>query len=163
LQLIFIGVLAVLQSTLARYIGPHNYIHPNLLLVAVFCWSLLERFQKAVLGALFAGLALDILSAAPFGVFSASMVITAALASVWHERLSRQAFVLPVLLVIPYSIIYSASALIMLQLMGRDIGWGSNLGRLVFSVALMNIAAAVVILPLLQWLERAGEQKELQI
>lgn len=116
-----------------------------------------------MLGALFAGLALDILSAAPFGVFSASMVITAALASVWHERLSRQAFVLPVLLVIPYSIIYSASALIMLQLMGRDIGWGSNLGRLVFSVALMNIAAAVVILPLLQWLERAGEQKELQI
>ena len=146
----------VLQSALAPSLSL-RYVQPELVLVVVLAWSLQTELPGAVIAALTGGLVLDLLSSAPFGFFSLPLLATALLANFWHDRFADNAFLLPVVLVLPYSLLFNLGGLIFLQLAGRPILWSGAIARVVFPAALLNLPVMALVFPLLRWFKRRTE------
>jgi len=125
--------------------------------VVVLAWSLQTELPGAVIAALTGGLVLDLLSSAPFGFFSLPLLATALLANFWHDRFADNAFLLPVVLVLPYSLLFNLGGLIFLQLAGRPILWSGAIARVVFPAALLNLPVMALVFPLLRWFKRRTE------
>lgn len=138
-------------------------VHPNFLLVAVVAWSMLNPFPKVIGWAFLAGLLLDIFSAAPFGVFSISMVLAATAANFWFDRFAPSAVLLPVALILPYSLGFDVVSLLLQQLLGRPVVWSGTVLRLVFSAGLINLVVMMLLYPLFQWAEQATRRDEIAI
>jgi rod shape-determining protein MreD len=126
-------------------------------------WSLLQELEEVVVWTFLGGLILDILTTTPFGVFTTSLLVMSVLANFWQGRLSRNAFVLPILLALPYTMGFNLCGLILMRLAGYTIPWGSALGRIVFPAGLMNVVTMALVFPLLFWLSRLTQEEGLTI
>ena len=116
------------------------------------------------LGLAFAGGVLLVgCSACPFGFFPFCLLHRAALAHSWHNRLSTGAFVLPVLLALPYSVLFTLGALIMLRIFGYAVHWSAALGRIAFLAGLVNVPVMALVFPLLRRLNRFSDEAALTI
>jgi len=147
-------------------LSPHlqwQSVHPNFLLVAVVAWSMLNPFPRMVSWAFLAGLLLDLFSAAPFGVFSASMVAVATAANFWFDRFAPTAILLPVALILPYSIGFDVVSLLLQQLLGRPVQWSGTLLQLTFSAGLLNLVVMMLFYPLFQWARQITRRDEIEI
>lgn len=129
----------------------------------ILAWSLLRNFTESLIWAFLGGIVLDILATSPFGIFTVSLLIMATLANFWHERLFRSSFILPVLLALPYSILFNLCGLVFMQLLDYNLNWGSALRNIVFPAGLMNVIAMAFIFPLLSWLNNFIEREGLTI
>ncbi len=145
-------VAGIAQTVLAPQLSWQS-IHPNFLLVIVMAWAMLKKPMEAILLGFFGGIVLDVFSSTPFGVFSISMSVVAFLATFWEEKFEAQIIVLPIALILPYSILFSLLSLVLLKTFGGAFAWNFTLLKLVFSVALVNLLVMVVIYPLLNWIE----------
>lgn len=132
-------------------------------MVVVLSWSLLRPFDEAIFWALGGGIILDLLAATPFGFFTVSLVIVVALVNFWQDRLSDRALVLPVLLALPYSILFNLCGLIFLRLLGTTIDWQNVPGKIIFPVALMDVGVMAFIFPLLARYNRLERKNHLTI
>ena len=101
-----------------------------------------------------AGLSLDFLSAAPFGVFTLTMLVVALAASISHGRIFGGSLVIPLSLTFPLSLLFNTLALLLLSLMGRPVDWLEAFSQVLLPVALVNTAIMVLIFPLLYLLNR---------
>ncbi|MFQ5577040.1 MAG: rod shape-determining protein MreD [Anaerolineae bacterium] len=155
-------IAGLLQSTLAPFLRLRG-VHPEWVVCVILAWSFLRPFNQALGLAFAGGLVLDSLSAAPFGVFTVSLLAMAALAHFWHNRLSAGAFALPVLLALPYSVLFTLGALIMLWIFGYAVHWSAALGRIAFLVGLVNVPVMALVFPLLRRLNRFSDEAALTI
>jgi rod shape-determining protein MreD len=73
-----------------------NGIRPDLPLVIVLGWALIRGWEQAVVAALVAGVVMDLISAAPFGVNTLRLVALAWVVGIGTERLQRTSPALPV-------------------------------------------------------------------
>lgn len=141
---------AVLQSALM----PHLRIFgaaPNLVLVVLITWVLLVRTQDGVVFALSAGVALDTLSSAPFGLAIAGLTIVALLAGLVGANLFRAAWYLPYLSVTVSTLLYGALGIMALQAVGRLAPFGPSL----LHAVLPELAANLVLMAGIYELARA--------
>lgn len=129
----------------------------------VLTWSLLRPFDEAIVWALGGGIILDLLTTTPFGFFTLSLVITAAAANFWQGRFSDRALILPILLALPYSILFNLCGLIFLRLMGDMIDWQNVLAKIIFPVALLDVGVMLFIFPLLARYNRLERKNQLSI
>ena len=152
----------VLQSALAPTLSL-QHVQPELVLVVVLAWSLQSEARGATLAALTGGLLLDLLSSAPFGFFTLPLLATALLANFWHDRFAGNAFLLPVALVLPYSLLFNLGGLVFLQLAGRPAPWNVAVVRILFPAALLDLPVMALVFPLLRRLKRrtGGERWQL--
>ncbi len=152
----------ILQSALAPVLSL-QHVQPELVLVVVLAWSLQNDVRGATLAALTGGLLLDLLASTPFGFFSLPLLATALLANFWHDRFTDTAFLLPVALVLPYSLLFNLGGLIFLQLAGRPVVWSIAMARVLFPAALLNLPVMALVFPLLRWLKRRTGGAEWQL
>lgn len=152
----------VIQSALAPTVTINGF-QPDWVMVVVLCWSLLRPFEEAILWALGGGVILDLLAATPFGFFTVSLVMVVVMVNFWHDRLSDRALVLPVLLALPYSVLFNLCGLIFLRLMGNPVDWQNVLGKIIFPVALMDVGVMVFIFPLLARFSQLDRKNQLTI
>ncbi len=150
------------QVSLSPYLQWQT-VHPNFLLVAVAAWSMLNPFPKAIGWAFLAGLLLDIFSSAPFGVFTAGMLAVAATANFWYDRFAPSAVLLPVALILPYSIGFDVTTLLLEQLLGRPVVWSGTLLRLIVSAGLLNLVVMMLLYPLFQWAKQTAQRDEITL
>ncbi len=155
-------LLGAAQVSLSPYLQWQT-VHPNFLLVAVVAWSMLAPFPKAIGWAFLAGLLLDFFSTAPFGVFTAAMLGAATAANFWFDRFAPSAVLLPVALILPYSIGFDVVSLLLQQLLGRPVLWSGTLLRLIVSAGLLNLVVMMLLYPLFQWMERASHRDEIML
>lgn len=148
-----------MQTTLAPQLSWQS-IHPNFLLVMVVAWAMLKKNYVALSLGFFAGIVLDLFSSAPFGVFTISLSVIAIFANIWQAKLAERALLLPIVLILPYSIAFSFLSLGLLQIFGGTFVWNFVLLRLIFSVALVNLLSMVMIYPLLHWVEQRKLKQE---
>ncbi len=126
-------------------------------------WSMLKPFSKMIGWAFLAGILLDTLSTAPFGVFTISMLLSAAAANFWFNRFATSAILLPIALMLPFSIGFDAISLLLQQILGRALVWNGIMLRLVFWAGLLNLGVMTVAYPLLQWAESFTRRDEIAI
>lgn len=143
----------LLQTTLSPYIKI-NGVHPDLVLLLVIGWIILRGLGEGISWALIGGLALDLISAAPFGIFTLTMLLVALLANLSHGRIFGSSVVLPLSLTFPLSIVFNAMALLLLNLLGRPIIWVDAFSSVILPVAIFNTGVMIIIFPLLYLLSR---------
>jgi rod shape-determining protein MreD len=151
-QLLFglvVGVLAaLLQGTVVAQLtdGPR----PDLALLVVLAWAMLRGFAEGTLAGLGAGLTLDLLSAAPFGLHAGLFVAIGAATAFGEENLFRGNLPLSALAAALAALALHGGALLALQASGQQT---VGLVRfLQFAVPTMLLDA--LLMPLVFWLLR---------
>ena len=143
----------LLQTTLSPYIKI-NGVHPNLVLILVVGWIILRGMGDGLTWALIGGLCLDFVSAAPFGIFTVTMLVVALVANLSHGRIFGRSIVLPLSLTFPLSLLFNTLALLLLSLWGRPVIWTDAFSHVLLPAALFNTGVMMLIFPLLYLLNR---------
>ncbi len=127
---------AVVQSTAAQHLvgGPR----PDLVLLLVLAWSMLRGLTEGTIGGVAGGLALDLLSAAPFGLHTGLLGLIGSFTALGESNLYRGNLILFLTTAALATIALHAGSLLVLQAAGLQ---AANLARFVeFTVptALLN-------------------------
>ncbi len=150
--MIMVGA-TLLQTTVSPYLKI-NGVHPDLVLVLVIGWVSLRGWEEGVFWALMGGLSLDFISAAPFGLFTLTLLMAALVANLAHGLTFGSSIVLPLSLTFPLSVLFNGVALLILSLLGRPIVWNDAFTSILVPAATFNTALMLLIFPLLYLLNR---------
>ncbi|GEM_PF-6435504 len=131
-------LLGLLQATLFT-----GRLQPNLVLVWVIALSLARGAETSAWWAFWSGLLLDTLSAAPFGVFTLSLLLVSFLVSVGESAIYRTSLFLPLLVGLAASTAYYLLLFFFLNTLGWKTSWWPA-WRLVG----MNVLVDTVLVPL---------------
>ncbi len=143
-----------MQVTLAPFVKISG-VHPDLVLILVIGWVILRGVGEGLVWGVIGGLSLDLISSAPFGVFTLTMLLVALAASLSHGRVFGSSIVLPLSLTFPLSILFNALALLLLNLLGRPVIWADALIYVLVPAAIFDTVVMMLIFPLLYLLNRA--------
>ena len=149
-----------LQTTLSPFIKISS-VHPDLVLILVIGWVILRGLEEGLFWAVIGGLSLDILSGAPFGVFTLSMVVVALVTSLFHGRVFGSSIILPLSLTFPLSFLFNGLVLLLLMILGRPIDWNAAFFNILLPVAIFNTMVMVLVFPLLYLLNRVLTPRQL--
>ena len=153
----------MLQSALAPFLSFYT-VHPDLLLVLVVAWSMVNDLEDSLPLAFVGGALLDLLSPGPFGLFIFSVLVVVLVAGFWRDKLSYNSFLLAILLMLPYSILFYLIILPLLWVTGYPMtGLGQAFASIIFPASLMNVGVMAGVYPLFCWLNRFKQQDELRI
>jgi rod shape-determining protein MreD len=148
------------QSSLAPSLTAAG-LHPDLVLVAVISWTLLRGAREGLLWAVIGGLSLDLLSSGPFGASIVALVLTGWLARLGFGRMFGGYLVLPLTLTFPLSMVYYLTYALLLNVLGRPVAWLPALTYVILPASLFNIAAMLLLFPLLRLLHRRTGREEI--
>lgn len=151
---------ALLQATVSPFIKINN-VHPDLVFVLVTGWIILRGLEEGLSWALIGGLSLDVISGAPFGVLTLTMLIVALVTNLSHGRVFGSSIVLPLSLTFPLSLLFNGLALLMLNLLGRPVIWSVAFFDVLLPAAVFNTAVMILVFPLLYLLNRALHPQQL--
>nr|WP_290667006.1 rod shape-determining protein MreD [Ardenticatena sp.] len=114
-------VAAIVQATWAHHFAIGG-VHPDLVLLIVVAWSLLRGTREGVILAFLGGFFLDLLSAAPFGVFTMPLLLVAFITGLGEVNILRSTFILPLLVGFLATLLYYMLAFVMLRTLQWPIG-----------------------------------------
>jgi rod shape-determining protein MreD len=132
---------AVLQTAIMPRLSLWG-VKPDLMLLVVISWSLLRGTKEGATWALGGGLLLDLLSGGPFGTATLALMLSSLVAGLGELNLFRGSLWLPLAAGLLASAVYNASFLVMLQVFGRPVPWGSEL--LLVTLPSMALNALVI-------------------
>jgi rod shape-determining protein MreD len=145
--------LTVLQGTVLPRIEILG-VHPDLMLLAVTSWSLLRGSEEGMLWALIGGVGIDLLSGARFGIHTLPLLIVGFVAGLGQRRIFRLELLIPVLVIPLATLIYEATILAMLKLLGWPAAWGAGLSYVVLPSILVNTVSMPIVYLGLRMLHR---------
>jgi rod shape-determining protein MreD len=125
-------------------------VHPDLLLLAVTSWSLLCGAEAGMLWALIAGVALDLVSGAPFGMSTLPLLLVSFGAGLGQRGIFRFELAIPILVIPLATLIDQAAMLAWLKAFGWPVTWAEGLSRVILPSILVNTLA----MPFVYWLLR---------
>lgn len=130
-------------------------VQPDLVLILVIGWTILRDLEEGLTWAFIGGVTLDLISGAPFGVFSLALVMVVMAASLSHTRIFGRNLVVMLGFTFILSLLFNMLALFFLNLLGRPVIWLDALSDVFLSVALLNSGVMIIIFPLLYVLSRS--------
>lgn len=136
-------------------------VQPDLVLILVVGWTILRDLEEGLTWALIGGVSLDLISGAPFGVFSLALVVVVMAASLSHTRIFGRNLVVMLGFTFILTFLFNMLALLFLNLLGRPVIWLEALSDVFLSVALLNTGVMVFIFPLLYILNRSLSPRRL--
>ena len=139
----------ILQSTLLPHFSLEG-ARPNLVLVLVCGWSLLRGPKEGSLWALIAGIALDLLSGAPFSLGTFSLLAVSLLSGWGQFRQFQSTLLLPVVVILMAAFLHDLFFLVGLRLMGWPVPWTQVMLSSVLPGTLLTAALAPFVYPLLR-------------
>ena len=154
MQLAFgVGLLvsaAILQATvLNRVFGA---IRPDAVLLVVLAWSINRGLTEGSIGGILGGLALDTVSAAPFGLHAGLLGAIGSLTALGEENLFRGNVVLFAVTAALATVVLHVGSLLVLQAAGHQAPGLVRVVQFVVPTALLNAA----LMPLVYTLVRRG-------
>jgi rod shape-determining protein MreD len=152
--------VAVVQTAVAPALTFFG-VQPDFMLVVVVGWGVLRGVEESLIWGAIGGMALDLLSGSPFGVFTFSLVLVSFLTGLGEINVFRANILLPGATVVVATVIYNGLILAMLQLMGRPVTWDPGLVRLIAPAVVLNVICLTVVYGPLRWLHRRTGREEL--
>ncbi len=158
LALMLIGA-AILQSTL---IGRPILLgaRPDLVLLAVVTFSVAQGASEGLIGGLIGGLAVDLLSAVPFGAAMLGMGLVGLLTGLGNTNVYRASIFIPFVAVFVATVFYHSFLMLALQADGRVVEWISTLALQTIPGAAMNAALTPLAVHLIRRLVAAEDRTE---
>lgn len=142
-------VLVLVQTSVVPQFAPFG-ARPDLLLIVVTAWSLLRGTEEGMLWALVAGVAMDVVSGAPFGMSTLPLLIISFGTGLTQRGMFRFDLVIPILIIPVATLIYQAIMVVWLKISGWPITWGEAANHLGLSGVLVN----TLLMPAVYWLLR---------
>jgi rod shape-determining protein MreD len=142
-------VLVLLQASVVPQISASG-VRPDLVLIAVTAWSLLRGAEEGMLWALIAGVAMDIVSGAPFGMSTLPLLLVSFGAGLSQRGIFRFDLVIPILIIPVATLIYRAAMLAWLKAFGWPVTWGEGLRPIILPTIVIN----TLMMPVVYWLLR---------
>jgi rod shape-determining protein MreD len=152
--------LALIQSSLGPFLTIVD-VRPDLVLVAVIGWTLLRGSKEGVLWAIIGGLCLDLLSSGPFGVITVSLIITSLLARLGYGLVFGGYLIIPLTLTFPLSLAYYLTYTLLLNVLSQPLPMLPALSSVILPASVLNIAAMLLLFPLLHLLHRRTGREEI--
>jgi rod shape-determining protein MreD len=141
---------ALLQATALS--GPAGSPRPDLVLLMVLAWSINRGLAEGAIAGILGGLALDTLSAAPFGLHTGLLGAIGSLTALGEENLFRGSLALFALTAALATVVLHAGSLLLLQASGQQALSFARFVQFVVPVAVLN----AVLMPLAYTLVRRG-------
>ena len=158
LLLVLVGLI---QSALLSWVHIAG-VHPDLMLVVVISWSLMGGIRPGLIAALIGGIVLDLLSAAPFGVFTASLIGASLVSSIVAVSFFRSRALLPIGAALFGTLGYYGLSLILLYVAGHNVQGLDTLRRVVLPSLPINLVLIVIVFPAVRWLYRQVGPREIE-
>jgi site-specific recombinase len=137
--------LALAQSSLGPFLTVAG-VHADLVLMAVVGWTFLRGPGEGI---------------GPFGLMTVALVAASLLATLGYGRVFGGYLVLPLALAFPLSLAYYLAYTLLLAAFGRAIDWLPVLTTIILPASLLNIAAMLVLFPLLRALHRRTGREQI--
>lgn len=147
------AVIGLLQTTLVSRIRIFG-VSPDLVLLVIVAWVLLQGRRRAILPALVGGLMIDALSGARFGLATLSLVVVVALAGLGEMNVFRTARYLPIVTVALASLVYNLLYLVLLKMTGHPTQISAMLWRVVLPVILVDSVAMPLVYAPARWVAK---------
>ena len=154
LMLPLILVAGLFQSTLAGRLTV-NGVKPDLVLIIILLWTLLDGASSGIFWAFIGGIWLDIFSGGPLGASSLSLMIASMIAGFGRYYFSRNNIVVPVVAVVLGSLVFALSYLGILQLLSLSnviegtFRFGPSFENIVIPSMIYNASVMIVAMPFL--------------
>jgi rod shape-determining protein MreD len=154
-------VVALLQATVMPHLTIWG-VSPDLVVLVVASWGLLQGTTEGCLWGFIAGVSIDILSDAPFGAATISLVLVGLTAGLAKRSPLQAHFTLPALVVFLTTIVYNTVFMIVLQIAGQSIIWFDTLWRITLPSAVLNALLAIPVFGLMRWVHTRFLRKEME-
>jgi rod shape-determining protein MreD len=155
-------VLAILQASIVSRLTIWG-VFADLPLLVVVNWSLLQGAREGMVWGFVGGLAVDLLSGAPFGAATLSLLAVGVLSGLGHKTVFRGHFALPLVAVFLGTILYNLLFLLVLQIAGQTVAWLDSLVRMVLPSAALNAALTPIVFGLMRWLYIRLRREEVEL
>jgi rod shape-determining protein MreD len=147
--LLLMALAALLQATLGGRVGLGEG-RPDLALLLVIAWAVQRGIAEGVVGGVFAGLCLDVLSGAPFGLNTLLLAGVGCCVGVGEPGLYRSSLLLLLGAAFVATLLYHVAVFLALQALGWQVPAVERLVQVVVPTALLNVA----LVPLAHWAVR---------
>jgi rod shape-determining protein MreD len=147
-----IFLAAIIQSSLLPHLAVLG-VQVDLVLLLAVAWSIRRGIEDGIVWAVLGGLALDTLSAGPFGVSVIAVGVAAVVAGSIGPSLRRASVLLPLILTPLASIIATLVAAFLFVLVGRVVSWPSTVALVVLPAAVLDSLAMLIVYPLVSFVD----------
>jgi rod shape-determining protein MreD len=154
-------LVAILQATIVPHITFWG-VFPDLPVVVVACWGMLRGAREGLIWGFVAGVAVDLLSGAPFGAATLGLMLAGTLSGLGAAAVSRAFALLPMMTTFLVTIVYDVVFLAIIQGTGGHVPWPDMLLQIVLLSAVLNAVLTPVFLWLVSQLNAAMRQKEMK-
>ncbi len=134
----FLALLAIFQATAAPQIAIASG-HPDLLLLCVMSWELVQARGEGYSWALIGGISLDLIGGGPFGASILGLLAVTLVADLLGGGLFRHRVVVPLITAVASTFAFHGVYLLVLALFGWKIDLGDALLRVMLPSALINM------------------------
>lgn len=154
-------VVAVLQATIVSNLTVWG-VFADFPLLVVVSWGLLRGAREGMIWGFVGGLMVDLLSGAPFGAATLSLMAAGSLSGLGEATVSRTHLALPLVVVFLGTIVYDLVFLLVVQISGQTVVWLSSLVRIILPSAALNVVLMPIVFGSMRWLvRRFGTEAEL--
>jgi rod shape-determining protein MreD len=161
LVLPLLAIVAILQTTLLPNLAIWS-VFANLPLLVVVSWGLLRGPREGALWGFLAGLMVDLLSGAPFGAATVSLIAVGFLAGLGETTVFRARIALPMIVMFLATIVYELLFLLMVRMSGPGVAWLDSILRLVIPSAVLNAVLTPVVFLAMSWLYTRFGREEME-
>ena len=155
-------VVGLLQATLMPHLTILG-IFPDLPILVVASWGLLRGPLQGSLWGFVAGATVDLLSGAPFGAATISLVVVGLLAGLGKSSALRSNVTLPALVVFLVTGVHNLVYLLVLQISGLNVAWLDSLLRITLLSAGLNAVLTPPIFGLARWTYGRFQSEEMEL
>jgi rod shape-determining protein MreD len=155
-------VVAILQTTVVSHLTLWG-VFADLPLLVVVGWSLLRGAREGVVWGFVGGLAVDLLSGAPFGAATLALTVVGFLSGLGEATVFRTHVALPLLTVFLATILYDLLFLLVVQISGQTVIWWSSLFRIILPSAMLNALLTPIVFGVIRWLYARFGREEMEL
>ncbi len=152
---------AILQATIVPHLAILG-VFADLPLLVVASWGLLRGAKEGIVWGFVAGLAVDLLSGAPFGAATLGLIAAGFLSGLGQVTVGRTHLALSAVVVFLATIAYDVLFLLVIQISGGAATWVDSLVRLILPSAVLNAVLAPVVFLFLRWLSNRLRREEME-
>lgn len=133
----FLVVVAVLQAAILTHLTIWS-VFVDLPLLIVVSWGLVQGPKEGIVWGFVAGVAVDLLSGAPFGAATLSLMAGGALAGLGRRSVYAAHVVFPAGIMFLATIVYDVLFLSIVWISGQPVGWLDSFFRIILPSAVLN-------------------------
>jgi rod shape-determining protein MreD len=156
-----LAAIAILQSTVVAQLKIWG-VFADLPLLVVVSWSLLRGSREGLVWGFVAGLALDLLSGAPFGAATFGLMAVGLVSGLGKSTVFRSQIVLPLVTVLLATIVYDIIFLIVVWISGYPVVWLDSLVHMILPSAVLNAFLTPIVFVVMRWLSTRFGRVEME-